>query len=140
MTHLAIGIRNDWKGQLAVLSFVDVFNPFAVRIKSVAGETDNLGVRAIQIDLDVALGPFRSKASSSTQFSGTDRSKVFWMREQNGPRVLLPSIKVDFSLRLTKRITLSGWSGKVWSKGAEAKVGHLCYFEQKQFWRHLYKL
>src|ERR1035438_2068339 len=63
------------------------------------------GSRAQADDLDVALGEFRLHACHGAQFGGADRREVFGVREQDGPTVADPVVKVDRPLR--------GFSGEI---------------------------
>ncbi len=72
------------------LGIFDIHSPLTVAAHRVHAETDNLGVPLLE---------FRLQAGHVTQFRGAHGRKVFGMREQDGPAVTDPFVKIYRALR-----------------------------------------
>lgn len=98
-------VTDDWEGKLlaAQSDFLNVLDPFLVGWDAFGRQTDQLDVSGVE---------FRLQCSKGTQFSGTDRSEVCWVGEQNTPGVAQVLVEVN--------LTDGGWSLEVWSGGTNS--------------------
>src|SRR5215469_13852062 len=87
------------------LYLCDVLGPFAVARDGIHAEAD---------DLAVALGKVGLQLGHVAELSGTDRSEIFRMREEDGPTVADPFVELDG--------TLGSVSGKVGCKIVDAQT------------------
>ena len=85
--HFAILVCDDREVHRAALGFVDVLDPFMVRVHRVHAQGDGF---------DVAFGKLVLKFGGQAQLSGAYWREVSRMREQNAPAVAQPVIKRNF--------------------------------------------
>src|ERR1019366_4102659 len=89
-SHFELRVADHGISYLVALSFFDVRRPLTVATHGVDTKADDLTVPRCKAWFE--LGHI-------AQFGGANGSKVFRMREQNGPPIANPFMKVDLTLR-----------------------------------------
>src|SRR5450755_928191 len=94
--NFELGIADHRVVYFCALRLFDVGCPLLVVRHGIDTQTD---------DLDVALGKFRLQARHGAELGSADGCEVFGMREQDGPAVADPVVKLNCALR--------GFSGEI---------------------------
>ena len=84
--HLPLFVADDWELEVAATDLVDVLDPTAVTLDRVGRKTD---------EFHSTPGELGLKLGESTELSGTDRSIVLWMGEEDDPVIADEFMEAD---------------------------------------------
>jgi hypothetical protein len=85
-SDLAVFVANDGEGHCNASNLIDIVDPSAVSLDGICGESDQF---------HPTLRKLRLILRQSRKLSGAYRGIILGMREENGPFVTNPLMKVD---------------------------------------------